>query len=480
MNNKSTKPLSIQKSSSTSLFEQTEQFNKEIAEKDAKIQELLMSLADLVVEKSRLEKENNHLTMENAQLEDQCSKMQFDNKELTTSLEITKSELNKSQNEAEELKPRLEKAFNDNHKLKNRIATLEDNESDNNKKMHQMSETDTKNKKQIEKLIKEIQYLKESHRVLKNQHTQLQENQLNLEKQNDLLLNEKNHLQNKISKLITGYSPVIEYHVSSNDITLVPKQKSSPMPISLPFCFPERLPPLIKFKRELIAKAPRCFYKSQTEVRAKIFKHKNNLRIKQSQPRIIPGNTAQFNFEVKELKHLFSEICEKKIEIIQPSNFKAIDRLYDATNEYIVNQEHKLSYVTLSSTFSVKAISYPKDARTFKVFTYSIDLLLSYLSRYIISYLSEVIDYNFCMEISKAHLELKNIDSKKIIKEKLALRQVLHLKSETMDLQRKKLSQVFEKSGGLKSLLKSFETTLDLMVRKYERPARNTETGDKK
>jgi len=104
----------------------------------------------------------------------------------------------------------------------------------------------------------------------------------------------------------------------------------------------------------------------------------------------------------------------------------------------------------------------------FGIFTYSIDLLLSYMSRGIFEdhYLNLNLDSDWIITDTELNYLKKPLEISNIFMEKLAFRYRIQLKSHPMYIARKTVLRSI-KTSKLKTVLETFGNTINSMVRKY-------------
>jgi predicted nucleic acid-binding Zn-ribbon protein len=446
---------------------------KEIELRDAKIQEFKLSLADSVIDFKNLQKQNNELSESTGKLKTQISHMQMHTKDLSLKLESTEKNYTAVQGELKKASEELDELRGKSYSLKSRNADLEDQVSGLSNQLERVT-TELKQKTaELDKLRKAYNDLKGSFDHLKLSNSATEDRLNEMESFIDSLQKEKTFLQNKINGLLTGMARTVEYSSSAD-------QKSSENQIFeptsfrpyLPFCFPERVPNIIKFRRQIKQSFAREFPKHR-EAPPRAFPQEYELKLGAEHTRVYAFK-PEFDFRLPEsFNQVLSEPKMVKREILLDGHFELSEPVFapEAAKESVEAFRKSLEkYLLRTTAFFPKKRLYQPENPAFGIFTNSFDLLLSYLSRDIISannhnlkHQTDLFDRVGDIFYKKLQLEISNI-----FNEKLALRYGFQLKSHKLNLHREDFAQSFRKQAGLKSVLETFGNTLNSMVKKYD------------
>lgn len=453
----------------SNVARQLRELQNEIAQKDEKIEQFKFSLADTVMDFKNLQKENNRLNEQIARLQNEIKQMQMHSKDLSLRLSNSEKEYKESSDELKIAKKQLSELKDQTYSLRSHNSELQDmvdNYSQEIENLKQKLDKTSVNKTRFQKLSDSLTI---SYEKLKSSHEALENRTSDLETDIDTLQKEKNHLKNKIDNLLTGIPRNVEYASNERQI----KEGSVLEPVSfspyLPFCFPERLPQVIKFKKQIKQSFARDYSKTQP---APIRAFPQNFKIQKNQV-----HTRKFSYR-PEVNHSFPQSFSLKNENELPSlnkNFPLRENMVKRVKKYLaqiqeisLQKEAKISGLRHPAIVAAKRINLQQKP-DFGIFTYSFDLLLSYMSRDIVE--SHYQELKFQQQHFETVDNLKekplDIEIANIFNENLAFRYGYQLKSFKLKLNPVVLLQSFKQRTGLKSVLETFGNTLSSMVNKY-------------
>lgn len=438
-----------------------------ITEKDQKIIEFKTSLADLVVENRNLQKQHQALQERFSALNTQLNQMQLHSKELSLKYSTTSSNLDAREKELESASIELQELRSRSYQLKSLCADYEDLLK---KKEDDLSRTLGENaqlKKSSEKAVSDLDHVANSNRQLRQSLEALQHREVELVKTIDVLQREKNHVQTQLSRVLTGLNKMAVYqqpddtnHESSQlePKTLVPY---------LPFCFPERLPAAISFRREIQLNQPGSLQ------RRKLPAPRTFAQYSVPEQSIIPTHVRT---QAAKLKNRLKKPFEMKFHEayrIQPKLSISQDMCqqlrYD--DAFALDYDRPISYhpVQKTSSRAVKVLISRK-LRDDEILTNSFDLFMNYLIR-------EIVERNFNSDdiftilmneirvVAGRPAEFKNSN---IFLETLAFRHRFQLQSQRIKMAAASFNYSFKRSNRLKSVLEMFGNTISSMVQKYD------------
>lgn len=442
----------------------------ELIERDQRIQDFKLSLADSVVTSSNTKRENELLKEKNSQLYSKISELQMHTKDQTLKLETTSQNLAKCETELKNQTPVLNELRSGNYKYKKLIADYEDQIEDQKNRVEQLSETKAKADHLISRLKKETEYLGESYETLKQTFGSLEERERALEGTIEALQREKNHLQGRLERLLTGVSKNISHSQIAAAIASDSDISTDKMLPYLPFCFPERLPAVIKFKREIRANAHREFSKRPAPS-VKVFPSNSVVRIEPATLRIHPAKVvfsppkARFFQPRVEISQPALELKKYSCQLIPEKLIPTFSDL--GTPVRNIKREHKHSDFMPATLIGQSQLELPSSPE-FDIFTHSIDLLLSYMSRGIFKdhYPKLTLNLDWIITDTEDNYLKKPLEITNISMEKLAFRYRIQLKSHLMYIARKTILRSI-KTSKLKTVLETFGNTISSMVRKY-------------
>ncbi|PKL48800.1 MAG: hypothetical protein CVV42_08330 [Candidatus Riflebacteria bacterium HGW-Riflebacteria-2] len=436
-------------------------------EKDQKIIEFKTSLADLVVENRNLQKQHQALQDRFNSLNSQLNQMQLHSKDLslkhsaaTANLEAREKELETANSELQELRAR-------SYHLKSLCADYEDQIK---KQEQELSATLAENsclKQSSEKAVSDLDHVANSNRQLRLSLESLQQRESELENTIDALQREKNHVQMQLNRMLTGLNKMAVYQQPDNtsqESSLLEPRTLAPY---LPFCFPERLPAAISFRREIRLKQPASLQ------RRKLPAPKSFSQFSGQEEPVMP---AHIRTQAARMKTSLKKPFEMKFHAVyrvQPKLSIALDvgHTLRFNDDFALLYKPPVSYNTLQTTSSrTVTMLISRKLREDEIFTRSYNLFMNYLIR-------EIVERNFksddlftiTMNAEKAEMEkpgeLKNTN---IFLETLAFRHRFQLQSQRIKMADASFNYSFKRSNRLKSVLEMFGNTINSMVQKYD------------
>ena len=455
----------------SNVARQLRELKNEIAEKEEKIDQFKFSLADTVMDFKNLQKENDNLNEQIARLQNEIKQMQMHSKDL--SLRLTNSEKENKENSAELEKARkhLKELGDQTYSLRSHNSELQDmvdNYSQEIEALKTKLDKASINKTKYQKLSDSLNL---SYEKLKTSHEALEDRATDLENDIDILLKEKNLLKNKIDNLLMGIPRNVDYSPNvkpSLEASMLEPTSFSPY---LPFCFPERLPQVIKLKKQIKQSFARNYSKTRPAP-AKSFpqnfimpKDHVHTRKFSYRPEIMHSFPKDFSLDkIKEPVSLNKSFPLRENMVKKLKVFPSLAKIQDTSLE----KDSKISELRHPAMVANKKFDYGTNPE-FGIFTYSFDLLLSYMSRDIVeAHYNELKFQNQHFETTD-NLKEKALDTDitNIFNEKLAFRYGYQLKSFKLKQNPAVLPQSFKQRSGLKSVLETFGNTLNSMVDKY-------------
>lgn len=453
-------------------IEHLQELKKELTAKDQRIQEFKLSLADSVMDFKGLEKLNSGLHETIASLRSEITHMQLHTKDMSLKLTSTEKNYEVAQTSLSKTSEELLEIKSQSYNLKSRNADLEDQIKDLSAKVAHLSDESFTRGNELNKYKKVSGNLNESYELLKNRHSALEERTAEMETAIDSLQKEKSYLQNKLDSLLTGIPRNFKYSQplsAQAESTILQPATFTPY---IPFCFPERVPEVIKFKKELKQSFSKTFPKKHS-ASPKIFPQDLELRMEDEHTRILAFKTNFTCLLTEGFSHVYKTLEVAK-KIAGPSaNFSTtmkdfFPEPFEKATESLGKTRQK--FLKLSTPYiSCKELK-TKEKPEFGIHYHSMDLLLSFLTRNIIEANYSELKHQVPLieEISTEFKTRSRMEIINIFHEKLAFRYGYQLKSHKLTLHHGDFVQSFKRGAGLKSVLKTFENTLNSMVEKYE------------
>ncbi|GAB4269577.1 MAG: hypothetical protein Kow0029_05670 [Candidatus Rifleibacteriota bacterium] len=458
-----------------------EELKSALDEKDRIINEFKLSLADTVIECKNLQKKNSELSEHIHKLKAEILQMQLHSKDLSMrlstaekNLDLTTKNLSKTTDELIEIK-------NQNYSLKSKNADLEDLIEDQRVKIGTLSENLEFTSSELKKSKKLSTDLEHSFNKLKFEHEALLQRSEEMENLVDTLQKEKNFLQKKLETLLTGIPKTVEYNSGNTPDTAFKQLEPKTFTAYIPFCFPNRLPSGIKLRKQIQQTFAKTFPKRKKEA-PRMFPQDFEFKLETVRAHIHAFSPKFECLIPKDFSHVFPEIENLKEEQPVRAKFSA-ERLNYKPTEIKKSVEAEIwlpqKFLKRVTSYSMEKRLEAKDKPEFGIYSHSLDLLLSYLTRNILETNYRVMKYPkpLVHEFTTLDTNYGRIDTRNIFNEKLAFRYGYHLKSQRLNLHRGDFAPSFRRTAGLKSVLETFGNTINSMVKKYE--AFSTRPGEK-
>ena len=454
------------------MHDQFEQLRSELNNKDAKIQEFKLSLADTVIEGKNLQKRNSELLEEIAKLQREISHLQLHSKELSMKLSAAEGNLKNTQSSFSSASEELKELRDHSYGLKNRSADLEDQIRDLEKELNNTNTQNATKTQEIDRLQKLSDRLTESFEGLKIEHQALSERSSELEGTIDALQKEKNQLHKRLDNLLLGLPQLVSYSppsTSKSEKTILEPRSFAPF---IPFCFPEKVPTVIHFKRDLKQNFGKIFPRN-SRPEPKVFPQDFKLKFEVVVTRVFATKKAFKCHLSKDFDHVFK--TDHQIGPFALNNaglsysekpFKLIPN--SAILENAVSR--RINILQKSSALApYRHLNKPENPQ-FGIHTNSFDLLLSYLSRSIFESQWLTFRHPEPLFVDTDDLIYKDdhIEQTNIFYEKLAFRYGYQLKSIKLSLHRIDFVPSFKRGTGLRSVLETFGNTINSMVKRYD------------
>lgn len=444
-----------------------EELRSGLNEKERKIQEFKNSLADSVVENRNLQRQHQALQDRFNTLNTQLTQMQLHSKDVSLKYSTASSNLETRERELETANVELQELRARSYQLKSLCADYEDQLKKQEKELKDTCNIDAKLKQENEKAIKDLEHIASSNRELRQTLEALQQRETELVKTIDALQREKNHIQMQLGRMLTGLNKMAPYQpadTSSSESSLLEPKTLVPY---LPFCFPERLPPVIRFRREIQARQPVSIQR-QPPSPPKIFAQKGDLGMSVMAAHL-RTQTARIKLPLaKPLDMQFHAPYRLRPRLAMQEQMLNCYRIQDDfAPEY--NRPGSFSVLQKKSSRIVKLLV-SRNLRKSEIITDSFDLLVNYLT-------SEIVTRNFHSDdkftiVCKEMLIPANATGKmkytNIFVETLAFRHRFQLQSQSMKMADASFSYSFKRSNRLKSALEMFSNTISSMVQKYD------------
>lgn len=244
----------------------SETFRHEIQLRDQKIHDFKLSLADAVVELKNAQKALQNANSNNNTLREEISRMQVHTKDLSLKLGTANSSLEAREKALKSATDELEDLRNQSYQLKTQVARLETQLKEVSEKFSQLSEEHEQTLATLAKTSKDFDHVIVSNTELKKSLDLLEIQEKELIETVDALQKERSHLQNKLNSMLTGLKKSVEYNSATTVSVTSNVLEPSVLPPYLPFCFPERLPAAIRFRREIAQTFPADISRSANRI----------------------------------------------------------------------------------------------------------------------------------------------------------------------------------------------------------------------
>lgn len=465
------RPATLPGNEKASLSELTGELTKELEQRDHRIHEFKLSLADSVMDNKSLQRQLQEVIEKKDSLSNQVAQMQMHSKDLTMKLSTASGTISKYEIELETLNSELMDLRSQSYQLKSLHAEYEDQLDVSTKKLAESLATQNRLSLQNEKLSKDYDHVLTSHEMFKHELDAALIRSQELEEAIESLQREKNHLQNRLDKYVLGSKKGVFYHqpadANQSVSSVLKPDEFAPF---LPFCFPERLPSAIKFRREIKGTWPACIKKTA-----------------RPGPVIYPVFTSFKNTELAPHKHislptmLIPARAATPLVLTNINPFTAklplqpmvcLDKSFDqlvtahkftamipAQNTFIISKEKRALKVFSNQRFMPN-----------KIYTTSLALYLAHLSSHNTNLvLKDPAKLPFiCKKPEIAGNNNRQLKIANFFMEKLAFRHRFQLQSQRLLASEPTFNCSFKKGNKLKSVLETFGNTINLMVQKYD------------
>lgn len=449
---------------------QFEELLSQLSENEKRIQDFKISLADAVMENRDLAKKLHEKTEKCNDLATQVTQMQLHSKELALKLSTANETLTSRDLQIESSNREIQDTKTRNLQLKNQIAELEDHIARSSAKLESTSLKLSQNEAELLKIQKDFGHVVNSNNSQKLEIEHLQIRTAELEETIEALQREKTHLQDKLKKQLAGARRSIDYSIPQPSSEGSSVLEPSVLPAYLPFCFPERLPAPIRFRREIKQLWPASLKAAQKAVPVIFndFGPATELKIPARMQLKMPDIVTVKRQRLEITGCNFNPFCDS-VKIVLPSQIvREINRF-------------SIDYAPLGARKDISAYlikSESKELRIFsnarfmprKIYTTSFDLYLANLMQNSPNlYLKNRRKQSFQVPIFGIDIsELTHLKFANIFTEKLAFRHRFQLQSQKLLAPVPKFNCSFRRGNKLKSVLETFGNTISSMVQKYD------------
>jgi len=441
-----------------------------LSESEKKIQDFKISLADSVMENRDLAKKLHEKTETCTNLATQVSQMQLHSKELSLKLSTAVESLQSRDQQLESTGRELQDTRTRNLQLKNQVSELEDHFAKISAKLESSLLKLSENEAQMQKIQKDFGHVVSSNNSQTIAIEQLEIRAAELEETIESLQREKNHLQDKLNKHLAGSRRSVHYSIPLPATDAPSVLEPSNLPSYLPFCFPERLPAAIKFRREIKTMWAASLKRKQKAAPPifNSFEPAADLRIptrmQLKTPDIVTVKRQQLSISC----HKFDTFSDS-VKIIEPRSIIRETNVFSVDYSMLGARKVISGYLIKSESKTLKIFS---NARFMprKIFTTSFDLYLANLMQNSPNlYLKNHKKQRFHVpefKIGKSSLACLNFAN--IFTEKLAFRHRFQLQSQKLLAPVPQFVCRFRRGNKLKSVLETFGNTISSMVLKYD------------
>ncbi len=451
----------------------SETFRHEIQLRDQKIHDFKMSLADAVVELKTAQKTLQKANESNNNLREEIARMQVHTKDLSLKLGSANSSLETHEKALKTATSELEDIRNQSYHQKTLIAKLENQLSEVSKNLAQLSEEHQQTLATLEKTQKDFNHVVTSNTELKKSLDLLEIQEKELVETIDALQKERNHLQSKLNSMLTGLKKSVAYNsISSASGNSSSVLEPSILPPYLPFCFPERLPSAIKFRREIAQTFPA--ERSQPPSRVPpIFNAPDTTSLPGNEvvrslirrPKIKPGHRQSFDFTAPSfhLEAVAIDFCEAQTCEPMPN----IRFTTDVSMLYKISKNRQVWWqkITRQPVMTMTTVKEPDPQILTSSFELFMQFIVSTLFRHGCSTITSGLPVR--LKDNKSSKDCSSMIFSNNFNEILAFRHRLQLKSTMLTAPRITLTQNF-RGNRLKSVLETFGNTISSMVNKIE------------
>lgn len=447
-------------------------FKQELEQRDEKIHEFKISLADSVIEFKGAQKELQAAHERNSALATQVSQMQLHSKEITLKLSSATANLEAREAELETLRKEVMELRSRVYQLKSANAEYESHLHEAGKSIEHIEREHASASATRDKALRDLEHVITSNKELKKSLELFEIKEKELIDTVDALQKERNHLQGRLSSLLTGLNKTVEYHLPQPSTGESPVLEPAMLPPYLPFCFPERMPSVIKFRREIGKAFPAAFSRRQPQVPRTFTPPVESappteaIRTVMKRPRIRPVHMADMKLVHKPVTPAFPTMNFSKVRQQYQSSVLIGGRQDMLAAMLADKMPFRWWKAGRSLTRALRMSTRP----AFSVSTWSLELYLRYLATTFVRQNfrpSEApLQHDFKWAGVSASPDALNFSN--IFNEMLAFRHRFQLKSQKLEAPQLTLTHSFLRGNKLKSVLETFGNTISSMVQKYE------------
>jgi len=453
-----------------------EKFKSEIALRDQKVHEFKLSLADSVVEHKNTQKSLQAANEKIASLSTQISQMQLHSKELSLKLSTATTNLASRENELETAKRELDDLRTRNYHLKNQTAEYEGHLKRAQEELASTTEEHNNSLVAMDKACRDLEHVLTSNREMKKS-LELHELQAReFIETIDSLQKERNHLQARLDAILTGINRTVVYDQSANISreanTNTVLEPANLMPY-LPFCFPERLPTAIKFRREISRSFPAAASRRThrippvfADISRTIRPVKEAIRTQLRVPRVTDGRMQEISVEPSTLEPRNPDFS-LLTDFIKTGAPRTPERLKFSTIESVVDARQM--WWQKSMRLARQTLLFPPTP-DFDICRDSFDLFMRFIIATFVRtpYLQTNAIVQHQIKVQKTGNSRCEPQHANNLNEMLAFRHSLQLKSPKLDMPATKVVHSFKKGNKLKSVLETFGNAISSIVHKFE------------
>ena len=460
----------------TSAESAIEKFKNEIAQRDQKVYEFKLSLADSVVELKNTQKSLQNANEKIAALSTQISQMQLHSKELSLKLSTATSNLTTRESELEAARRELDDLRTRNYQLKNQTAEYEGHLKKAQGELSKIIEDHKNSLAAMDKANRDLEHVVTSNREMKKSLELHEVQAREFIETIDSLQKERNHLQSRLDAILTGVNRTVVYDQSAGSSKETARgavlEPANLMPY-IPFCFPERLPAAIKFRREISRSFPASASRRThrippvfADLSRAIRPTKEAVRTQLRLPRINDRRMQQIALPNR---------------MFEPENpdFSIFTDFFKTGSDRIPD---RLKFSTIESVVDARQMWWQKSMRLarqtllfppvpeFEICHQSFELFMRFIIATFVRapYLQTNAIVQHQIKVQKTgngRCEPKHANN---FNEMLAFRHRLQLKSSKLDMPATKVVHSFKKGSKLKSVLETFGNAISSIVHKFE------------
>ncbi len=452
-----------------------EKFKNEIELRDQKVHEFKLSLADSVVEHKNTQKSLQAANEKIASLSTQVSQMQLHSKELSLKLSTATTSLSAREGELETAKRELDDLRARNYQLKNQTAEYEGHLQKAQKELSKTIEDHKNALAAMDKANRDLEHVVTSNREMKKSLELYELQNREFIESIDSLQKERSHLQNRLDAILTGVNRTVAYDQSagiSRETGVSAVLEPATLMPYIPFCFPERLPALIKFRREISRSFPASASRRVHRVPpvfadlSRVRPAKEAVRTQLRAPRIREGRMHDIAIQAS---------------MFEPRN-PDFAMLTDFLKTVADRMPERLKFSTIESVVGARQMWWQKSMRParqtllfpptpeFDICHNSFDLFMRFIIATFVR--NPYIQTN---AIVQHQIKVQKISSSRCepghannLNEMLAFRHRLQLKSSKLDMPATKVMHSFKKGNKLKSVLETFGNAISSIVHRFE------------